>query len=53
LNLGGGFGIPYFPGDEPLELMPIGRNLAELVERVRRDLPEATLTIELGRYLGR
>jgi diaminopimelate decarboxylase len=51
LNLGGGFGIPYFPGDKPLDLAPVGRNLAELVERSQRDLPGATLTIELGRYL--
>ena len=24
LNLGGGFGIPYFPGEQPLDLAPIG-----------------------------
>jgi len=51
LNLGGGFGIPYFPGERRLELSPIGDNLARLVERARRDLPEASLVIELGRYL--
>jgi diaminopimelate decarboxylase len=51
LNLGGGFGIPYFPGDKPLELAPIGDNLAELVQRAKRDLPEASIVIELGRYL--
>jgi diaminopimelate decarboxylase len=28
LNLGGGFGIPYFPGEQPLDLAPIGANLA-------------------------
>jgi len=50
LNLGGGFGIPYFPGETALELAPIGANLAALVERARRDLPEAKLVIELGRY---
>lgn len=51
LNLGGGFGIPYFPGERPLELEPIGANLAQLVERGRRDLPDARLVLELGRYL--
>lgn len=51
LNLGGGFGIPYFPGEQPLNLAPIGDNLARLVERARTDLPEAELVIELGRYL--
>ena len=51
LNLGGGFGIPYFPGELPLDLAPIGDNLARLVERARSALPQAELVIELGRYL--
>ncbi len=51
LNLGGGFGIPYFPGDQRLDLAPIGANLAEIQQRVRRELPGAELVIELGRYL--
>ncbi len=51
LNIGGGFGIPYFPGESPLDLAPIGKTLAELSERVSTGLPEAHLVIELGRYL--
>jgi len=51
LNLGGGFGIPYFPGEQRLDLAPIGANLAALVERAERELPQAELVIELGRYL--
>ncbi len=51
LNLGGGFGIPYFPGDQHLELAPIGANLSGIVERAARELPAAELVIELGRYL--
>jgi diaminopimelate decarboxylase len=51
LNIGGGFGIPYFPGEQPLDLAPIGRNLAGLAERIHRDLPGAHLVLELGRYL--
>lgn len=51
LNIGGGFGIPYFPGDKPLDVAPIGANLAELAARVRGSLPTAQLVIELGRYL--
>ncbi len=51
LNLGGGFGIPYFPGERPLELAPIGANLAALLERAQREMPQAELVIELGRYL--
>lgn len=51
LNLGGGFGIPYFPGEQPLDLAPIGAHLAELQGRAALDLPEAHLVLELGRYL--
>jgi diaminopimelate decarboxylase len=51
LNLGGGFGIPYFPGEQRLELAPIGAQLAHLAERAARELPHAMLVLELGRYL--
>jgi len=51
VNLGGGFGIPYFQGDKPLDLAPIGENLASLVEKAKTALPDARLVIELGRYL--
>ena len=51
LNLGGGFGIPYFPGEQRLDLAPIADNLHRLRERAARDLPAATLVLELGRYL--
>lgn len=51
LNLGGGFGIPYFPGEQHLDLSPIGDNLAHLAARAAQDFPLASLVIELGRYL--
>jgi diaminopimelate decarboxylase len=51
LNLGGGFGIPYFPGESRLALASIADNLAALQARARADLPLAKLVIELGRYL--
>ncbi len=50
LNLGGGFGIPYFPGEQVLDLAPIGDNLATIQMRARSELPLASLVIELGRY---
>ncbi|WP_417069573.1 pyridoxal-dependent decarboxylase, exosortase A system-associated [Niveibacterium terrae] len=50
-NLGGGFGIPYFPGEQRLALEPIGENLAALAGRCAREQPEARLELELGRYL--
>ncbi len=51
LNIGGGFGIPYFPGDVPLDLAVVGANLRRLVPEANRRLPEAQLVIELGRYM--
>ena len=52
VNLGGGFGIPYFEKDEPLDLAAVGDNLAALVDGpLARELPEAQPVIELGRYI--
>lgn len=51
LNIGGGFGIPYFPGDQPLDLAPISDHLAEQLPQVQHRLPEAEVVLELGRYL--
>jgi diaminopimelate decarboxylase len=51
INVGGGFGIPYFPGEQRLDLQPIGAQLASLVERAREALPDTHFVVELGRYL--
>ncbi len=52
LNLGGGFGIPYFEKDRPLDLTAVGANLAELLEKkIRVQYPQARVVIELGRYI--
>ena len=51
LNLGGGLGIPYFPNEQPLDLAPIGENLRMLVPVIKSALPEATIALELGRFL--
>lgn len=52
LNLGGGFGIPYFDKDESLDLAMIGENLSRLLEGpVRQHFPHARVVIELGRYI--
>jgi diaminopimelate decarboxylase len=51
LNIGGGFGIPYFPGEEPLDLAPIGEQLAGWLPKVAAAQPQAKLAVELGRYL--
>ena len=51
LNIGGGFGIPYFPGDQPLDLAPIGEHLRDIVAQAKSALPRAQLIVELGRFL--
>lgn len=52
LNLGGGFGIPYFPQDQPLDLAIVGSHVAHLVSEVLLPaLPHARVVIELGRFL--
>jgi diaminopimelate decarboxylase len=51
LNIGGGFGIPYFPGESRLDLGPVGERLGQALPRVQAALPQARLNIELGRYL--
>ncbi len=51
LNIGGGFGIPYFPGEQPLDLKPIADNLQRLLPEIRRRMPQAEIVIELGRFL--
>jgi diaminopimelate decarboxylase len=51
LNIGGGFGIPYFPGEKTLDVAPIGSELQGLLQHVKRNLPGAQVVLELGRYL--
>lgn len=51
LNLGGGWGIPYFSNEQALDLAPVTAALATVQDRVARALPGARLQVELGRYL--
>lgn len=51
VNLGGGFGIPYFPGERPLETQSIRAHLQTLAKLAAHDLPSTKLMLELGRYL--
>jgi len=50
-NLGGGIGIPYFPGDEPVDVERIGDLLGAQFDRLPPVLAETAFCIELGRYL--
>lgn len=51
INLGGGFGIPYFEGEQDLDIQKIGKNLGEIEKQLHDSFPQAEVVIELGRYL--
>lgn len=51
VNLGGGFGIPHFPGDERLDIRPIGEALGGVLEKRADILRGSEFAIELGRWL--
>jgi diaminopimelate decarboxylase len=49
LNIGGGFGVPYAPGDTPLDLAAVGEALAQALDAI--PLLGTQIVVELGRYL--
>lgn len=51
LNLGGGWGIPYFANEQALDVAPVCTVLQALVGKAAAALPGARLQVELGRYL--
>ena len=50
-NLGGGLGIPYFPGDQQVDAAAIGAALGEALEQLPGMLTETQFCLEMGRYL--
>ena len=51
VNLGGGFGIPYFPADSALDVEAVGAALADALGRRAAILRDTRFAIELGRWL--
>jgi diaminopimelate decarboxylase len=51
LNIGGGFGVPYFPGEKTLDLISVSKNLHRLLDETKQKLTDTQIAIELGRYL--
>ena len=51
LNTGGGFGIPYFHGDSPLDIERVGEALGKRLHGLPDTLVGAELYLELGRYI--
>jgi diaminopimelate decarboxylase len=51
INLGGGFGIPYFPGDQQLDISAVGAALTQTLAGRPANLRDTRFVIELGRWL--
>jgi diaminopimelate decarboxylase len=51
VNLGGGFGIPYFVNDKDLNLEVLGAGLKKLLPAYRAQMPSTHFRIELGRFV--
>ena len=51
LNIGGGLGVPYFPGERALDLAAVADGLDATMRALRRERPDTRLILEMGRYL--
>ncbi len=53
LDFGGGFGIPYFPGDLEVDLHRLGEGLRKLVDRIEEEscFAHTKFIVEPGRFL--
>jgi diaminopimelate decarboxylase len=53
VDIGGGFGVPYKPGEEPLNLEDLADRILERFKRhlIEKSLGEPSLCIEPGRYI--
>ena len=51
LNIGGGLGIPYFPGEKTLSIEPIGNALSQHMNSFVSEFGNCHIAMELGRYL--
>lgn len=52
INFGGGFGIPYFAKDQPLDIKKIGHALHDMMPSLKKSFPHTKFVIELGRYIS-
>ncbi|WP_375394638.1 pyridoxal-dependent decarboxylase, exosortase A system-associated [uncultured Sphingomonas sp.] len=51
VNLGGGFGVPYFANDRALDVEAVGARLADALGARTAILADSRFAIELGRWL--
>lgn len=52
VNLGGGFGIPYFSGDTPVDIEAVGAALGDVLASRPVALARSAFAIELGRWIA-
>jgi len=50
LDMGAGLGIPYPPGDIPLDLYMVGKTVQRNIDEFRKNYPDTRMIIEVGRY---
>ena len=50
-NFGSGLGIPFAPGEEPLDVAALGRTFQTLRSDCRAAFPDLQILIETGRYV--
>ncbi len=51
INIGGGYGIPYFPGELALGLAKVGEALGRTLDANAVGLADTEIVVELGRFL--
>lgn len=51
LNLGGGFGVPYFKGELPLDMSALKQGMEKLEAQYGRELEKTEIIFESGRFL--
>ncbi|HMO74994.1 MAG TPA: pyridoxal-dependent decarboxylase, exosortase A system-associated [Sphingopyxis sp.] len=51
VNLGGGMGVPYFPGDAAVDVVAVGRALGAVLDARPAILSDSRFAMELGRWL--
>lgn len=52
VDVGGGFGVPYFDNETPLDMAPLADRINAAVDGFVADRPGTRVIIELGRYLS-
>ncbi len=52
INLGGGFGIPYFTGDDPLDLAPVALAMTDICQDATQRFPQAHSLPRTGSVSG-